>query len=98
MPGLSMIMRFPWESYGKSPIGWDGTARIAFSMGPMGQYYIAELSLSKTVDEQEIENLLNEHSDLKYECQNDNELLTFLNFKVNKDDKFCRFLSHFVGA
>ena len=26
------------------------------------------------LDEQEIENLLNEHSDSGYECQNDNEL------------------------
>ena len=36
--GLSMVMGFPWESYGKCPIGWDGTARIAFFMGPMGQW------------------------------------------------------------
>ena len=33
-----------------------------------------ELSLSETVDEQEIENLLNEHGNSEYECQNDNEL------------------------
>ena len=34
---------------------------------------LTELSLSETVDEQEIENLLNEHSDSEYECQNGNE-------------------------
>ena len=34
--GLSMGMGFSWESYGKCPLGWDGTARIAFPMGPMG--------------------------------------------------------------
>ena len=27
-----------WDSHGKCPMGWDGTARIAFPMGPMGQY------------------------------------------------------------
>ena len=36
--GLSMGMGFPWESYGKCSMGWDGTARISFSMGPMGQW------------------------------------------------------------
>ena len=35
---------------------------------------LTELSLSEAVEEQEIENLLNEHSDSEYECQNDNEL------------------------
>ena len=35
---------------------------------------LSELSLSETVDVQEIENLLNEHSDSECECQNDNEL------------------------
>ena len=62
----------------------------------MGQYYITELSLSETVDEQEINNLLNENSDSEYECQNDNELRTILNFKVNKVNKFCRFVFLFV--
>ena len=33
-----------------------------------------ELSLSEAVEEHETENLLNEHSDSDYECQNDNEL------------------------
>ena len=33
-----------------------------------------ELSLSEAVEEKEIENLLNEHSDSEYECQNDNQL------------------------
>ena len=60
-----------WDSHGKCPMGWDRTARNAF---PMGQYYITELSLSETVDEQEINDLLNENSDSEYECQNDNEL------------------------
>ena len=31
--GLSMGMGFPWESHG---MGWYGTARIAFPVGPMG--------------------------------------------------------------
>ena len=75
---------------------WDGTAHIAFPMGPMGQYYITELSLSETVDEQATESLLNENSDSKYECQNNNEMRTLLNFKVNKVNKFCRFVSLFV--
>ena len=34
---------------------------------------LTELSLSETTDEQKIENLLNEHSDLECECQNNNE-------------------------
>ena len=67
-----------WDSHGKCPMRWDGTARNAF---PMGQYYITELSLSETVDKQEINNFLNENSDSEYECQNDNELRTILNFK-----------------
>ena len=45
-----------WDSHGKCPIGWDGTARIAFPM-------------------------------------NDNELCTLLNLKVNKVNKFYRFVS-----
>ena len=56
---------------------WDMTARIAFPRGPMGSSHVmelTELSLSETVDEQEIENFLNEHSDSEYECQNDSEL------------------------
>ena len=32
LSGLSMGMGFPWESYGKCPVEWDGTARIAFAM------------------------------------------------------------------
>ena len=35
---------------------------------------ITELSLPETVDEQEIEHLLNEHSDSEYQCQNENKL------------------------
>ena len=53
------------------------TARIAFPRGPMGSSHVmelTELSITETVDEKEIENLLNEHSDSKYEYQNDNEL------------------------
>ena len=53
------------------------TARIVFPRGPMGSSHVmelTELSLSETVDEQEIENLLNEYSESEYECQNDNEL------------------------
>ena len=80
-------------------MGWDMTARISFPKGPMGSSHVmelTELSLSETVDEQEIENLLNERSDSEYECQNDNELRTLLNFKVSKVNKFCRFVSFFV--
>ena len=33
--GLSMGMGFPWEYDGKCPMGWDGTARIAVTAGPM---------------------------------------------------------------
>ena len=54
-------------------MGWDGTARIAFPHGTYGTEF----------DEQEIKNLLNEQSDSEYECQNDNELQTLLNFEVN---------------
>ena len=36
--GLSMGMGFSKKSYGKCPMGWDGTARIAFPMGFMGQW------------------------------------------------------------
>ena len=32
--GLSMKMGF----HEKCPMGWDGTARIAFSLGPIGQW------------------------------------------------------------
>ena len=35
-----MEMEFPWESHGKCLMEWDGTARIAFDMGPMGQKLI----------------------------------------------------------
>ena len=48
------------------------------------------------IDEQIIENLLNKHIDLEYGCQNDNKLRNFLNFKVNKVNKFCRFVSLLV--
>ena len=36
--GLSMGMGFPWEYYGKCPMGWDWTARIAFTVRPMRQW------------------------------------------------------------
>ena len=36
--GLSMEMGFPWESYEKCSMGWNGIARIAFPMRPMGQW------------------------------------------------------------
>ena len=61
-PGLSMGMGFPWKSHGKYPMGWDSTHCISHGI------YGTE------IDEQEIENLLNEHRDSEYECQNDNEL------------------------
>ena len=41
-------------------------------MGSSHVMELTELSLSETVDEQEIENFLNELSDSEYECQNDN--------------------------
>ena len=59
---------------------------------------LPELLLSETVHEQKIKNLLNEHSDSEYECQSNNELWTLLNFKVNKVNKFCRFVSLFVSV
>ena len=62
------LVPLEWDSHEKCPMGWDGTARNAF---PMGQY-ITELSLSETLHEQEINNLLNENSNSEYECQNDN--------------------------
>ena len=43
----------------KCPMGWDSTHCI---------------SHGTEIDEQEIENLLIEHSDAEYECQNDNKL------------------------
>ena len=82
-----------WNGTPSENVPWDGIVRNAF---PMGQYYISELSLSETVGEQEINNLLNENSDSEYECQNDNELRTIPNFKVNKVNKFFRFVSLFV--
>ena len=54
-------MRIPWKI--PHGMGWDGTAPIAFSMGPTGQQYITDLPPSETVIKQEIKNLLNEHSD-----------------------------------
>ena len=36
--GLPMGMGFPWEYYGKCHMGWDGTARTAFTVGPMRQW------------------------------------------------------------
>jgi len=30
-PGLSMGMGFLWQSHGKRPMGWDGTAHICIS-------------------------------------------------------------------
>ena len=65
-------------------------------MGSSHVMELTELSITETVDEKEIENLLNEHSDSEYECQNDKELWTLLNFKVSKVNKFCRFVSFFV--
>ena len=38
--GLSMGMGSPWEYYGKCPLGWDGIARIAFTVGPMKQWLL----------------------------------------------------------
>ena len=87
-------MGLPWESHEKCRM--DGMGQHTFPMGPKGQQYITELPQSEAVDEQEIQNLLNEHNDSEYECQNDNELWTLLNFKVNKANKFCRFASLFV--
>ena len=44
---------------GKCPVGWDSTHCI---------------SHGTEINEQEIEHLLNEHSDSECECQKDNEL------------------------
>ena len=57
-----MGMGFLWEFHGKCPMGWDST------------HCISHRTYETEVDVQEIENLLNKHSDSEYECQNDNEL------------------------
>ena len=77
-------MGLPWKSHGKCPMGWDGDSTHCISHGVHGTVVeklmveklpeLTKLSLSETVDEQKIENLLNEHSDSECECQNDNEL------------------------
>ena len=46
--------------------GWNGT------------YGILHGTYGTEIDEQEIENLLNKHSDSEYESQSDNELRTLL--------------------
>ena len=56
---------------------------------------LTELPLSETADEQDIGNLLNEYSDSEYECQNDHQLWTLLNFKINEVNKFCRYVFFF---
>ena len=84
-----MRMGFPWESQGKCPMGWDG-------MGWNSTHCISHRTYGTEFDEQEIKKWLNEHSDSEYECQNDNELQTLLNFEVNKVNIFCRFVSLFV--
>ena len=90
-PSLSMDIGFPWElSHGM------GQHALHFPNGTYGTAIyinITELSLSETVDEQETE-----YAQWLgiYECQNDNELWNLLNFKVNKVNKFCRFVSLFV--
>ena len=65
-------------------------------MGWDSMHCISHGTYGTEIDEQEIENLLNKHTDLEYECQNDNELRLLLNFKVNKVNKFYRFGSLFV--
>ena len=64
-------------------MGWDSTHCISHGTNrTVGEKLIfekvpelTELSLSETVDEQEIENLLNDNSDSECECQNDNNEL-----------------------
>ena len=36
-----MEVGLPWEFHGKCPMGWDGTAGIAFAMRPMEQKLIS---------------------------------------------------------
>ena len=69
---------------------------MSHGMGWASTHCISHGTYGTEIDEQEIENLLNKHSDSEYECQNDNELWTLLNFKVNKVYKFCRFVFFFV--
>ena len=70
LPGLSMGI--PWKmSHGME---WDCTHCISHGTVVEKLPELTELSLSETVDKQEIENLLNEHSDSECECQYDNEL------------------------
>ena len=59
-PGLSMGMGFQCEM--SHEMGWDS------------MHCISHGTYGTENDEQEIENLLNEHSDSEYECQNNNEL------------------------
>ena len=63
---------------------WDSTHRISHETD------------GTEIDEQEIENLLSKHSDSKYVYQNENELWTLPNLKVNEVKNFCRFVSLFV--
>ena len=68
-----------WESHG---MGWDSTNCIFYgNHGTVVEKLmvekvpeLTELSLSETIDEQEIENLPNGQCDSECECQNDNEL------------------------
>ena len=66
--GNGISMEILWEM--SQGMGWDST--LCISHGTYGTKIV----------EQEIENFLNKHSDSDYECQNDNELCTFLNFKA----------------
>ena len=51
-------------------ISWQ----MSHEMGWDSRYCIFHGTYGTEIDEQEIENLLNEHYDSEYECQNDNEL------------------------
>ena len=57
----------PWEW--DSP--WEGMGQHALQF-PC--FAVLTINYGTKIDKQEIENLLNEHSDSEYECQNDNEL------------------------
>ena len=62
---MGNVPGIPWESHGKCPMGWDRWD---------SRHCISHRTYGTEIDEQEIEILLNKHSDWEYECQNDNEL------------------------
>ena len=61
------VCPWKWDYHGNlmENVPWDGMDST---------HCISHETDGTKIDEQKIENLLNEHSDSEYECQNDNEL------------------------